>query len=233
MGPFTLPDGSQKLTALAVNWHPSPNFGPRREGQTPSLIVIHYTAMQNAQAALDRLCDPAVEVSAHYLICRTGAIWQMVEDQHRAWHAGAGSWQGLGDVNSRSIGIELDNTGAHPFPEPQMAVLEVLLADLMARWAIYPGGVIGHSDMAPDRKFDPGPRFDWARLARGRMAAPTDHSTRCPPDAEKFRAMAVAGGYPEDASDTGLRNAVRLRHRPWAHGPLRADDMAVVAGLTG
>ena len=130
------------------------------------MVVIHYTAMTDAQAALDRLCDPQAEVSAHYLIGADGTLWQMVDEEMRAWHAGAGQWGDVTDVNSRSIGIELDNMGNHPFSEPQMAALEHLLVDILARRAIPPQRVIGHSDMAPDRKTDPGPRFDWRRLAQ-------------------------------------------------------------------
>ena len=151
-------------------WHPSPNFGDRRDGLLPTLVVIHYTAMDSAEAALTRLCDPVAEVSAHYLIGADGTVWQMVDEAARAWHAGAGDWLGQGDVNSRSIGIELDNRGDHPFSNPQMTVLETLLAEIMTRWHIPPDGVIGHSDSAPGRKFDPGPRFDWARLARQGLA---------------------------------------------------------------
>lgn len=88
------------------------------------MVVIHYTAMESAKAALDRLCDSAAEVSAHYLICERGRIWQMIDEEARAWHAGAGRWGDVRDVNSRSIGIELANRGDHPFPEPQMAALE-------------------------------------------------------------------------------------------------------------
>ncbi len=135
---------------------PSPNFGERRGGLRPSLVVLHYTAMASCAEARDRLCDPTAEVSAHWLIDRDGRAEQLVDEAARAWHAGAGAWGGHQDVNSRSIGIELQNTGADPFAEPQMAALERLLADVLARWDIPPQGVIGHSDMAPLRKGDPG-----------------------------------------------------------------------------
>ncbi len=211
--------------------HPSPNFGPRRDGQVPSLIVLHYTAMISAGAALERLCDPEAEVSAHYLIGRDGTVWQLVEESDRAWHAGAGEWKGQGDVNSRSIGIELDNSGTHPFAEPQMAALERLLTGIMARWAIPPEGVIGHSDMAPGRKRDPGPRFDWARLAREGLARPAgrmDDAARRPCMA-RFRDLARAAGYTADMPDDLLLDTVRLRYRPWARGPLSAEDLAVLS----
>ena len=151
--------------------HPSPNFGERRDGARPSLVVIHYTAMESAGVACARLCDVEAEVSAHYLVDYDGAVFSLVEEGTRAWHAGAGRWGEITDVNSHSIGIELQNDGAEPFPEPQMAALERLLVGIMERWGIEPGGVIGHEDCAPGRKRDPGVRFDWARLVRQGLAA--------------------------------------------------------------
>ena len=120
--------------------------------------------MTPAEAAIERLCDPEYEVSAHYVIGECGTLWQLVEEEMRAWHAGAGSWLGQDDINSRSIGIEMVNDGESPYAEPLMATLEALLPDIMTRWGIPPEGVIGHEDMAPGRKIDPGPLFDWARL---------------------------------------------------------------------
>ncbi len=148
----------------------SPNHGARRGGARPELIVLHYTDMPSAEAALDRLTDPDSGVSAHYLISRCGRLWQLVDDDRRAWHAGAGAWGGRQDVNSRSLGIELDNDGASPFGAALMDALEGVLATLMARHGIAPRGVIAHADLAPVRKADPGPRFDWRRLARQGLA---------------------------------------------------------------
>lgn len=204
---------------------PSPNCGPRRGGLTPTLVVIHYTAMASAEAAVDRLCDPTAEVSAHYLITGHGQVVQMVEEAARAWHAGAGSWQGQDDINSRSIGIELDNRGNHPFSEPQMAALEDLLRGIMTRWPIAPAGIIGHSDMAPGRKIDPGPRFDWARLARQGLAAKSGHDAG-PQDVnmDRFRKIAQVAGYTADVPVEDLLAAVRLRWRPHATGPLGPQD---------
>lgn len=208
----------------------SPNCGDRRDGLTPGLIVIHYTAMESAQAAIDRLCDPSAEVSAHYLIAADGAVTQMVEETARAWHAGAGEWRGQNDINSRSIGIELDNRGTHPFSAPLMDSLEGLLRGIMARWNIAPEGVIGHSDMAPGRKFDPGPHFDWPRLARQGLAAKPANTQAPPvPDWQSFRAVAKAAGFTADASDEVLLEAVRLRFRPFATGPLCAADYVPLA----
>ncbi len=183
--------------------------------------------MTDARAALRRLCDPATEVSAHYLIGRDGTTWQMVDEADRAWHAGQGSWAGQDDINSRSIGIELDNTGDHPFAAPQFDALEAVLADILQRWSIPPRGVIGHADMAPDRKNDPGPRFDWARLERAGLAAHADRASPRAPDRAEFRRDAVALGYPGEASDSGLLAAVRARHRPFLRGPLAAEDMGL------
>lgn len=212
---------------------PSPNFGPRRDGLTPSIVVLHYTAMQNAEAAIDRLCDPQSEVSAHYLICRTGAVTQLVAEEHRAWHAGEGEWRGQRDINSRSIGIELDNAGDHPFPEPQMAALEALLKDIRARWSIAPENIIGHSDMAPGRKSDPGPQFDWPRLARQSLAARGgQHKGPDTPTPAQFRSVARRAGFTADVDDDTLLAAVRLRFRPEAHGPLSPDDFTPLSYAT-
>jgi hypothetical protein len=150
LGSHPLPQGCLRRRAeLTPAFRPSPNRGPRRGGARPDMVVIHYTAMRDAEAALDRLCDPEAHVSAHYLIAKTGEVLQLVEEAERAWHAGAGAWGHVTDINSRSIGIELDNTGAEPFAEPLMAALEALLSGVLARWAIRPERVIGHSDMAP------------------------------------------------------------------------------------
>jgi N-acetylmuramoyl-L-alanine amidase len=222
MGPDAVPEGQ----AIGVTGaFPSPNFGPRRDGAAPGLIVLHYTAMPTCAEARDRLCDPVAEVSAHWLIAEDGAVEQLVDEAERAWHAGAGGWGGVTDVNSHSIGIELSNSGNAPFPEPQMAALEQLLRGIMGRWAIPPEGVIGHSDMAPDRKRDPGARFDWQRLALQGLsvwpepAQPVDFATSL----RRF-------GYPEAPHETQLA-AFRLRFRPGATGPEDDADRALAASL--
>lgn len=208
--------------------YPSSNCGPRRRGALPDLVVLHYTAMESAAAARDRLCDPTAEVSAHYLIDEAGRIEALVPEELRAWHAGAGAWGQVRDVNSRSIGVELVNTGTHPFPDPQMAALETLLADVMHRWQIAPERVIAHSDMAPGRKGDPGPRFDWRRLALSGLSVWPDPQPGT--DMPAFHDSARAFGYPDVAPDLVLA-AFRLRFRPWAKGPLDATDAALAADL--
>jgi N-acetylmuramoyl-L-alanine amidase len=194
----------------------------------PDMVVIHYTAMADAASALARLCDPDAEVSAHYLIARDGTCWQLVDDAARAWHAGVGAWGGTRDVNSRSIGIELDNDGRTPFAAALMDRLEPLLAGVMARWNILPERVIGHACMAPDRKQDPGPRFDWARLARQGLAVAAPAPLRAVPG--DFAAGARAVGYP-DATPDALLAAFRARFRPAARGPLDATDAGIMAAL--
>lgn len=208
----------------------SPNFGERRGGVRPDLIVIHYTAMASCAAALDRLRDPLSEVSAHYLVSEQGDVLALVDEGLRAWHAGAGGWGVVGDVNSQSVGIELANDGVQPFGAAQMAALEALLAAVMARWDIRPERVIGHSDMAPGRKGDPGRRFDWRRLALGGLSVWPEPGDGGAPDEAGFVAAARRFGYPDVAAEM-LLAAVRLRFRPWAVGPLDAADMGIVADL--
>ena len=210
---------------MDVKQHPSPNFGPRRDGLRPSLVVIHYTAMEDAAAALERLCDATAEVSAHYLISGQGCVTQMVAEDMRAWHAGQGEWAGQNDINSRSIGIELDNRGTHPFSEPQMSALETLLRGIMDRWGIPPAGVIGHSDMAPGRKMDPGPKFDWARLARQGMASLGHVAPEtAAPLPDNFIATARQAGFTAEAELETLLHTTRLRFAPWRRGPLCTAD---------
>ncbi|WP_430303156.1 N-acetylmuramoyl-L-alanine amidase [Shimia ponticola] len=183
--------------------------------------------MKTSAAALERLCDPAHEVSAHYLISRQGQVWQMVEEADRAWHAGAGNWAGMDDINSRSIGIELTNTGVEPFPEPQMQALTALVAGIQKRWSITPHNVIGHQDMAPTRKADPGRRFDWARLARLGLASAAASQG---PDAPLSDSLDQIG-YPKDVSLEARLEAFRARFRPGAEGPETESDRRAASAV--
>ena len=148
-------------------------------------------------------------------------------EARRAWHAGAGRWGAVTDVNSHSIGIELANPGDAPYPAPQMAALEDLMRGIMARWRIAPHRVIAHSDMAPARKSDPGARFDWRRLARAGLSVWPE-----PGNSEgDFLGHARAFGYTADVAAEAVLAAFRLRFRPWARGPLDATDTGLAADL--
>ena len=147
---------------------PSPNFNARRG--PPDMLVLHYTGMPTGEAALARLRDPAAEVSAHYLVEEDGRIFSLVPEERRAWHAGRGAWQGETDVNAASIGIEIVNPGHEfgyrAFPDAQIEAVIALVADIRSRWSIPDARIIAHSDLAPERKEDPGELFPWKRLAQ-------------------------------------------------------------------
>jgi len=140
---------------------PSSNFDERR----PNFVIIHHTSNDEAERALSTLTDPLRRVSAHYLIARDGTIYYLVDEMARAWHAGESYWGGSRDLNSASVGIELDNNGDEPFTEPQIESLLMLLADLQERYKIPTANFLGHGDVAPTRKTDPSRRFPWKRLA--------------------------------------------------------------------
>jgi N-acetylmuramoyl-L-alanine amidase len=146
---------------------PSPNFDARTA--LPDMIVLHYTGMRTGQEAIDRLCDPGVEVSAHYVVEEDGRIFRLVPEERRAWHAGTSYWRGRQNVNGVSIGIEIVNPGHefgyYPFPEKQIVSVIKLVSDIRSRWIIDDRQIVGHSDVAPDRKEDPGELFPWRRLA--------------------------------------------------------------------
>lgn len=211
---------------MDVTDFPSPNYGQRKGGVGVELIVLHYTAMGECQAALDRMCDKETEVSSHYLIDRNGKLFRLVDEEKRAWHAGEGRWAGRDDVNSRSIGIELDNDGASPFSEPLMNTLEALLADLLERHELPPKAVIAHSDLAPGRKNDPGPYFNWERLAHAGLSVWPEASLR-----GDFMRDAAYFGYPVEAGESQILSAFRQRFRPFSTGPLDVADQAMMAGL--
>lgn len=206
------------------------------------MVIVHHTAMVSARAALDRLCDTdppegLPPVSCHYLISETGQLWQMVDEGDRGWHAGLGAWGDVEEVNSRSIGIELANTAHHPYPEPQMAALEDLLAGILERWSIPPERVIGHSDMAPHRKSDPGARFDWRRLALGQLAVWPQPGAGQGVDAVRFAEDLATIGYRAPVvsePEALLLWAFRLRFRPWmaeARTDLDAEDCRIARDI--
>lgn len=147
---------------------PSPNFD-ERDGQPIDMLVLHYTGMKTGEEALARLCDPLSRVSAHYMVHEDGVITSIVTENMRAWHSGLASWRGHTNINHRSIGIEMVNPGHafgyRPFPEAQMRAVAHLCGDILTRHDIEPRNIVGHSDVAPTRKEDPGELFDWAWLA--------------------------------------------------------------------
>jgi N-acetylmuramoyl-L-alanine amidase len=146
---------------------PSPNFDAR--SGPPDMIVLHYTGMRTGEAALGRLRDPEARVSAHYMVEEDGRVFALVPEARRAWHAGKSFWRGETDINARSIGVEIVNPGHEfgyrPFPDAQIAAVIELVADVRSRWAIDDARILGHSDVAPERKEDPGELFPWKRLA--------------------------------------------------------------------
>ena len=146
---------------------PSPNFDARV--RPPDMIVLHYTGMPTGEAALAKMCDPAAKVSAHYMVEEDGRIFSLVPEERRAWHAGKSFWKGETDINAVSVGIEVVNPGHEfgyrPFPEAQIEALADLIADVRSRWTIPDARILGHADVAPDRKEDPGELFPWKHLS--------------------------------------------------------------------
>lgn len=155
-----------------ITYQPSPNFDDRR--YPVDMLVLHYTGMQTGDAALERMCDPQASVSAHYMVREDGGVVQLVDEDKRAWHAGVSKWQGDEDLNSRSIGIEIVNGGHDwrledgrlpPYPDAQIEAVSALSLAIIKRWNIPQTRIVGHSDIAPVRKQDPGEHFPWAKLA--------------------------------------------------------------------
>lgn len=174
--------------------HPSPNHDDR-DGHAVCLIVLHYTGMRTGAEALERLCDPAAKVSAHYLVEEDGRIFRLVPEERRAWHAGVACWAGVEDVNARSIGVEIVNPGHEwgyrDFPAVQVQSVLDLVADLATRHGIAPSSVVGHSDVAPNRKDDPGEKFPWARLAEEGLALAPWSGDAVDPVPDGFAALAL------------------------------------------
>jgi N-acetylmuramoyl-L-alanine amidase len=209
---------------------PSPNHEARVGVARPDILLLHYTGMSSTQAALERLRDPKALVSSHYVVFEDGRIFQLVPERRRAYHAGASSWEGTRDINSRSIGIEIGNKGhdfgCPEFPEPQIAAVIALGRDILARWPIAAARVLAHSDVAPDRKRDPGEIFPWRRLAEagvglwvepapiteGATLGPGDHGQ----DVAELQRMLSDYGYgidPTGRYDTATQEVVTAFQR--------------------
>lgn len=224
--------------AMTIIDSPSPNFGPRRDGRKPDLLVLHYTGMKSATEALERMRDPASEVSAHYMIDEDGACHRLVDEAMRAWHAGIACWAGERDVNSASIGIELVNPGHEhgyrPFPDPQIARLTDLCAEVTARHGIAPHRVVGHADIAPARKQDPGELFPWEYMARqGFGLWPRPNRAGAPGNPMEAAFLLAEIGY--DIADLSAALAAFQRHyRPsLIDGLLDKETAALINGLAG
>ena len=210
-------------------WVPSPNFDTRRA----QVIVLHYSEQDSVAQSLHtlRTRNSGGPVSSHYLVGDDGAIYQLVSDEHRAWHAGAGSWGSIHELNSASIGIEIDNDGVEPFSEPQIAALLRLLDDLTTRHRIPKEAVIGHSDLAPGRKIDPGPRFPWKRLAEaGYGVWPDPAAPPPPPGFDPVQALRLVG-YPVDNLEAAI-HSYRMRFRGDNGKALDEEDLRILHALT-
>jgi N-acetylmuramoyl-L-alanine amidase len=217
---------------------PSPNFDPRT--RPPDMVVLHYTGMVSGEAALERLREPAAKVSSHYLVEEDGRVFRMVAEERRAWHAGVSFWKGERDINGASIGVEIVNPGHdlgyRPFPDAQVAAVIALLTDIRERWEIPDGRIVGHSDVAPNRKVDPGELFPWKRLAEAGHglwaeppAAPGAPLSEGEEGAGVFALQAglTRLGYdsaPSGRFDEGTRTVIKAFQRHWR--PERIDGVA-------
>lgn len=210
---------------MKISELPSPNFDSR-EGHAVDMLVLHYTGMKTAQESLDRMCDPAAKVSAHYMVDEDGTIYQLVKEDCRAWHAGLSSWRGNTNINQRSIGIEIQNPGHEfgyrPFPAAQMKMVAWLCKDIVSRHDIPPRNVVAHSDIAPTRKEDPGELFDWQTLARlgiglwpgevsGVRCQVSDKISSLTPDTCNLQSAALAE-YGYDVTDLAAAATAFQRH---------------------
>ena len=213
----------------------SPNFDER--DQPVSMVVLHYTGMKDAQSAVERLCDPAAGVSCHYLIHEDGRVLKMVPEEKRAWHAGKSFWRGLRNVNSASIGIEIVNPGHEfgyrPFTDAQMKALLPLLAVVVERHQIPRANVVGHSDVAPARKEDPGELFDWALLAKHRLAVARPTRGLVDPDWTDGGFLLALERYGYDVSDARAAViAFQRRFRPeLMDGEIDGESRAILFQL--
>jgi N-acetylmuramoyl-L-alanine amidase len=207
---------------------PSPNHDARPPGVRPSLLILHYTGMASAGAAIARLRDPVARVSAHYAIDMDGTVIALVPEHRRAWHAGVSGWRALDDINGHSIGIELVNPGHdwgyRPFPDAQIAALIALAREIHARHDLAPDAVLGHSDVAPARKVDPGELFPWRTLAEHGLGLWPDATGNARLDAATALARLATIGYRLDLPHTVPAQVVGAFQRHWR--PSRVDGFA-------
>ncbi|HYM85333.1 MAG TPA: N-acetylmuramoyl-L-alanine amidase [Pseudoxanthomonas sp.] len=213
-----------------AKWVPSPNHNSREA----ILVVIHATTQDSAEDSLQtlRTANSGGPVSAHYLVGRDGALYQLVADDRRAWHAGPGSWGTISDVNSASIGIELDNNGSDSYPQAQIEKLLLLLDDLCTRLGIPRHQVIAHADMAPTRKTDPGPQFPWARLAQAGFGRWPSAPLETPPAAfDPMTALRLVGYDTTDVAAAIRAFRIHYRGLDIPGDTLDAEDARILHAL--
>ena len=220
---------------MLIHDAPSPNQDDRPPGMPVDMLVLHYTGMQSGAAALARLRDPAARVSSHYVVEEDGAVFRLVPEQRRAWHAGISHWRGLSGLNDRSIGIEIVNPGHEwgyrPFPALQMAAVCDLCLGILGRYPIAARDVVAHSDIAPDRKQDPGELFDWEGLAANGVGLWPKAPPPAPPDADAA-VLLRAIGYRGDLPLALLVTAFQRRWRPaQVDGRVDAGTLAALAAV--
>ncbi len=209
---------------VAVEWQASPNFDERKA----NFVIIHHTSDNTVAQALGTLTDPLRAVSAHYLIGRDGKIYQLVDERARAWHAGESNWGGNRDINSSSIGIELDNNGEEPFPELQISALLGLLADIKQRLSIPRANFLGHADVAPKRKTDPSRYFPWQRLADHGFGLWCESPYPVPAPALEQGNELQAFGYDRSDPSAAIRAFKRHFARDETVALLSEDDRALL-----
>jgi N-acetylmuramoyl-L-alanine amidase len=229
---------------------PSPNFDARTA--PPEILVLHYTGMKTGPEALDRLRDPEAKVSSHYMVEEDGRIFRLVPEERRAWHAGASYWKGQRNINGVSIGVEIVNPGHEfgyrPFPDAQIAAVIALIGDIRSRWQIGNDRIVGHSDVAPERKDDPGELFPWKRIAEAGhglwVDAPPAPGEPLAEGAEDIGVFALQAGFtrlgydlpPSGKFDAATKAVVTAFQRHWrqdrvdgiADGKTRAQLMALL-----
>ena len=223
---------------MKITARPSPNFNDRKH--PIDMLVLHYTGMKNGQMALDRMCDKEAGVSAHYMVWEDGRVVQMVGEDKRAWHAGVSSWQGADDLNSRSIGIEIVNGGhdfrltdgsLEPFPKAQIDAVIELCSGILERWDIPKSWIVGHSDIAPARKEDPGEHFPWAQLAAAGIGVwPQDSEPVLHNDIQNLQADLATIGY---APDVATEKSVTAFQRRWVQDAVTGKADPVTRSMIG
>jgi N-acetylmuramoyl-L-alanine amidase len=209
---------------IPTRWHPSPSHDERR----PNFVILHHTGSAATERGLFVLSDPGRGVSAHYLIARDGTIYQLVDERARAWHAGDSRWGPITDLNSASLGVELVNDGDLPYPDEQIAALLALLGDIKERYRIPAANFLGHADVAPRRKSDPGPNFPWRTLAAQGFGLWCEPPLPPPPSPfDTFEALRSLG-YDVSDPEAAVR-AFKLRYLPDDPAPeLREEQRAVL-----